>query len=473
MKIHRVAAAAVLCFIVAAGAASAQCVSEVRQIASRSSSPSLVANDTAWSGSILAVASHQSKTPASVYVTFYDEHGTQLYPSTKLPSTADAEIIGLVWTGQDFGLFLRTTDDELILRRIATTGELTGGAIEPLSKLTFADDQEFDLLWSARLQAYVIARTVPSGSQKGLWLTYINLDGTVRSNVNIAMPVSDSLVRVAETETGIIGVFFERDANRDLMMISVHEGQLNVLRQVWTPGDDLVVTAFDGVFAMARTGEAENDRKIIRWQLVDSAGFEVRDEARLLIGSGKDVAPLSLIWNGSELALTYLDSREGFNVQTPSYRIRRFDAVTGEVFSDTYFAAADRTRHRAQTKHDAIWTGTAYIAAAVRDTEDGDDSFLLRLCPLQAHIAAPRTVERGTTVTFNGSGEGGVPEYAYAWHWYETDNALGQTNSIRFDSVGDFPITLTVTDDSGMRTTTTFTVTVFDPGKQRRRGVRH
>jgi hypothetical protein len=472
MKMHRVAAAAVLCFIVAAGSASAQCVSEVRQIASRSSSPSLVANDTAWSGSILAVASHQSKTPGSVYVTLFDEHGTQLYANTKLPSTEDAEIIGIVWTGQDFGLFLRTADDELILRRITTTGELTGGAIEPLSKLDFGDDQEFDLLWSARLQAYVIARTVPAGSQKGLWLTRINLDGTVRSNVNIALPVSDSLVRVAETETGILGVFFERDSNRDLMLISMEEGQPGVLRQVWTPGDDLVVTAFDGLFAMARTGES-GGRKIIRWKLVDSLGFVVRDEARLLIGSGQDVAPLSLIWNGSELALTYLDSRDGFALQTPSYRIRRFDAVSGEVFSDTYFAAADRTRHRAQTEHDAIWTGTAYVAAAVRDTEDGDDSFLLRLCPLQAHIAAPRTVERGTTVTFNGSGEGGVPEYGYAWHWYESENAFGQTNSIRFDSVGDFPITLTVTDDSGMQTATTFIVTVFDPGKQRRRGVRH
>lgn len=472
MKNHRWAAAAVLCFIVAAGSVSAQCVSEVRQIASRSSSPSLVASDTAWSGGILAVAAKQAKEPNSVYVTLFDEHGTQLYPSLKVPPTEDADILGIVWNGQHFGLFLRTVENELILRRISTTGELLGAPIEPLTKLEFDDDHEIDLMWSARLQAYLLARTVPAGSQRGLWLTRVNLDGTVRSNVNVALPVPDSYVRIAETTTGIIGLFFERDVNRDLMILAVEEGQSNVLRKVWSPGDDLVVTALDGIFAMARTGESD-DRKIVRWKLVDSAGFVVRDEARLLIGSGKDVRPLSLVWNGSELALSYLDSRDGFDVQTPSYRIRRFDSVSGEILSDTYFAAADRTRHRAQTEHEFIWTGTAYVAVAVRDTDEGDDSFLLRLCPLKAHITAPRTVVRGETVTFAGSGEGGVPVYAYAWHWFESDNAFGQTTGIRFDTVGDYPVTLTVTDDSGTQTTETFIVTVYDPGKQRRRGVRH
>jgi hypothetical protein len=108
----------------------------------------------------------------------------------------------------------------------------------------------------------------------------------------------------------------------------------------------------------------------------------------------------------------------------------------------------------------------------VRETTEGDDTFLLRVCPLRAEIAAPRVFERGKTVTFHGVAEGGVPGYTYTWQWFERENSTGPTTDIRFEVPGDYLITLTVTDTTGTQTTTTFTITVFEPGKQRRRSVR-
>jgi hypothetical protein len=270
-------------------------------------------------------------------------------------------------------------------------------------------------------------------------------------------------VKLAITETLVLGIFFEQDVSHNLMLLRIEQGQPNYLRKVWTPGidDDLVVTAADNQFILARTDEQPDTRKTIRWKIVDNSGFDVRPDSRLLIGTGQDVKPLSLMARDGEFALSYLDSRDGFATQTPSFRLRRFE-IDGDTISDTYFAAADRTRHRAKSDYDFVWTGSAYASVTARETEEGTDSFLLRVCPLMIHIAAPRTVNRGQTVTFDATAEGGVPPYQYAWKWGERDTATGQTLQIRYDTPGFYTVTLLVTDDSDTVTTQTFSVTVTD-----------
>lgn len=475
MRLRQMAAAAVL-MIVAAEPAVAQCVSSVTQIASRSSANTLVAGPVAWSGNVLAVASNQARN-GSVWAGLYTEDGTLLYPSVKIPSSDDADILGVFWNGNHFAIFFRTFDDQLILRRLSTTGELIGNAVNP-GKILADDDDDIDILYSSRLNAYVIARVVNSTNPRAVWLTYVNLDGSVRRNVTIAVPAQDSLVRVAETASGIIGVWYEAEVSRNLMQVRVQEGERDYVRRVWGPGEDedLVVTSLDNQFVLARTVTQGDGRKTIRWKMVDTLGFDTRQEARLLIGTGEDVQPLQLMARGNELAITYLDSRDGFDVQTPSFRLRRFDPVTGDMISDTYFAAADRARHRAASEHDFVWTGTAYVAVTVRETDDGDDSFLMRLCPLDATIAGPGQTPIGETVNLTAEGVGGVPVYNYRWRVNERGDIVeGPTLALRYDVPGTYQVTLFVEDETDTVVQKTFTLVVFEPTPQqppKRRAVR-
>lgn len=455
--------------LTAAVSISAQCVSEVVQIGSRSSLTSLVAGPAAWNGSMLAVASNQARN-GSVWMTLYDERGTRLYPGVKIPSSEDARIIDVFWNGSHFAVFFETADHKLVLRRFSTTGELIGGAIAPLPTLVLGDDDDLDILWSSRLGAYVMARTAHLPS-RGVWLTIVNPDGTVRSNTQRAVPAPGSLVRVAETDSGVLGVFFEQDVSNNLMYMRVVEGERDFFRKVWTPGDDLVVTSFLNQFVLARTGQQPDSRKTIRWKVIDTNGFDVREDTRLLIGSGLDVRPLALITNGSELALTYLDARDGFGVQDPSFRLVRFN-LANDILADTYFAAADRTRHRAYSEYPFVWTGQAYLTPAVRETDEGDDSYLLRLCPLRAEVSAPGTSTRGDVVTFTGIAEGGVPGYQYVWTWNERDRFEGETLQLRYDVPGTYTVRLTITDATGTVATRTFTVNVIEPSTPKRRAVR-
>lgn len=457
---------------------SAQCTSLVRDIGSRGTAGNLVSGPIAWTGTMLGVSSVDTRN-GSVWFSLYDESGTLLYPSLKIPPSEGAEIVGLVWNGNHFGLFFKTTDKRLILRRISTAAELIGVPIMPLDKLRLEPNDEVDLYWSTTRDAYVMARTV-NAPPRALFLTIINADGTVRSNVQQAniTPAANSFVHLAETASGIIGLFYERDGTRDVMLQRFEAGQKEINRKVWTPGIDLVVTSYDNRFVLARTVLQTNGNESIRWKTVDNLGFDVGVETRLLIGSGKEVEPQSLIvGHNGELALSYFDSRDGVATMDPSFRLRRFSPANGELIADTYFAAADRTRHRATSKHDFVWTGNAYVASVVREIAGADaESYLVRLCPLVVDADGPRSVRVGEPVTFTASAAGGVPSYNYHWTWGDLGFAAGPELTLTFGQVGTFTATLHATDDTGTVVRTTFSVQIVapeEPVKKRRRAVRH
>jgi hypothetical protein len=473
MRRTRIAAAAVLLLMAVAGTASAQCVTEVREIYSRSNSTSLVAGPFAWNGQMFAVASQQASNK-SVWVSFFNEAGDQLFPNVKVPSSDDSELVDILWNGTEFGLFYETEDHRLILRRVSTTGELIGPAIEPLrgDDFVIGDNDELDFVWSADLNAYLIARTANAPAPR-VYLTILERTGLVRSDEEIAPTAPESLVRIdITTGNGVIGIFYEQEGTRHIMLAPIEAGELETIRKVWeTTGPDLVIDARANDFVLARTQTQGDGRKAIRWKIVDTNGREVRQEARLLIGTGLDVAPLSLMARGDEIIITYLDSRDGFDEQIGNYRIRRVN-TDGDTLSDTFFAATDSGRRRAQTPYDFVWTGDAFAAIVVRDTESGDDSFLVRLCALKADISGPRVMHPGDTVTFTGIAEGGVPPYTYVWNWGFFNQAFGATPQIRFDTPGTYVLTLTITDDTGSIATDTFEVTVAPQVKPRRRSVR-
>src|SRR5688572_9676850 len=135
MRSMRVWAAAAVLMVMTAGSASAQCVSEVRELNPHAFN-NLVAGPMAFNGSLIALASVEERTNA-IWVSIYNVAGDLLYESVKLPSTEGAKIVDIVWNGDHFGLFLRTVDEnKLQLRRINTVGEFFGAPVNILPTVT-------------------------------------------------------------------------------------------------------------------------------------------------------------------------------------------------------------------------------------------------------------------------------------------------------------------------------------------------
>jgi hypothetical protein len=457
------AAAAVLTMMATAGSASAQCVSEVQELNLHRFN-NLVAGPVAFNGSILAVASVEDRTDA-VWVSLYSVEGDLLYESIKLPSTEGAEIVDIVWNEDHFGLFLRTPDEnKLQLRRINTTGEYFGAPINLLPTVTFTDANAIDIIWSTQLQRYLIGRTAVE--PRRVWLTQITRDGVMTGNEDLAATVEGSYVKLAMTPAGVLGVFFEAAPSGDLTYLRVTQGERNFSRELGPAGDDLLVATKGEQFVLAETVLDDDDEgHAIDWRIIDTDGFEVREKRRLLVGTGEDVDALALVVLDDEYAISYLDARDGFDREEGSLRLRRFDEV-GEAISDTLFAAADRTRHRAASEH-LFWTGSSFLTIGVRTWEDDDDeSFLIRFCPLNAVITGPRTARRHSPVTFTVAAGGGEPGYQYRW---DLPSGVSEERTVQtvFTVPGVYDVTVKVRDLSGAEVTETLTITITDYPKQR------
>jgi hypothetical protein len=188
--------------------------------------------------------------------------------------------------------------------------------------------------------------------------------------------------------------------------------------------------------------------------------------------SEEDIQALSLVTANGELALTYVAVRAGDPLALGSYRIRRF-ALNGSLINDTLFAAANPFQDRAQSAYPPVFTGNAYVNAALRMMPNGQDraSYLLRLCVLRSAIVSRRVARLTEAVTMAAETTGGVPGYSYAWDF--GDRAPIEREAVvshRYPYAGTYVVTLTVTDASGATFTTTTTVQIVK-GKQR--AVRH
>lgn len=470
----RTAVTAVLMWIAAAGSLHAQCESAIRLIETPTTGTELVAARVAWNGSVLAVASNRLRDD-SVFVTVYDEQGNQLFRTSKIHDSEEAEILDIEWNGDHFGLFYRDNNDRLILRRVSTSAELVGNTVA-IKNIVIDPDDELDIEWNAAEQRYLIARRVNDPSP-AVSLLRVQRDGTIDSNTHLASTAENSLLDLVLTESGAVGIFFEQPSTREIVLLRFQiDGPR--MRSVWSPGDDLVVTAIGEEFVLARTVLGSDGRRSVRWKIIDYRGLEVRQESRLLFGTGKDIRVLSLISRGSELALSYLDARRGFEVDRATVRLLRFTR-DGIAISNTNFAPSTSVPHREATSDDFLWTGSAYLMVATRESSDDTDNYLVRSCPLAAGIAGPRAAHRGDRITLTATPDGGVPPYEYEWRWGETGRASGPTLQQTFETIGDFTYTLTVRDDAGTVATSTFMVTVTEPPPppppppSRRRAVRH
>jgi len=476
----RATAAAVLTLIVA-GAAAADCVTDVRLISTRSSVPNLVAGPVAWSGNVLAVAKTEETNPKALWLGVYDETLNPLFPDRPITTEASSNdgIIALLWNGSELGLFYRTTD-VIRLQRLTAFGEPIGTPIpvNPGRPPRIGDDIE--VVWSAALEAWVVARHIGTGPDRGIWATVVETDGahTLDELIPTSPPGNPHLALVVN-ETGVIGLFHLTTDDNVLLFTTVNTGRFPTTRTISSAGTDVQAAAVGDLFVVARqVGLAPNAE--IRWFVADSNRQIVRPDEMLVDGLDGLPEPIGLVEaDAGELGLTYTLPVPGQPTATPELRLHRF-TIDGDTISDTQFAGADPTATRAIPAFPLIWTRTSFVTTAVRETSSRLDSYLERYCPLRVEIVAPRVHLVGQPVDFSAIVDGGVPAYAYAWTVSRDPGGSksGATIARTFNVTGSRVVTLVVTDDDGASVTSTFTIEIVDeivippPPKTKRRAIR-
>ncbi|MGZ8779531.1 MAG: PKD domain-containing protein [Thermoanaerobaculia bacterium] len=466
----RATAAAVLILFTAV-AAIGDCVTTTRLISTRQSQPNLVNGPVAWSGSVLGVAKTQEGVATAVWFAVYGED-LQTLVGDRLVANDSRDLVALEWTGTEFGLFYRTQNQRLHLQRLTMMGDPIGGpiAITP-SRTVYAGD-EIDVEWSPVFDAYVVARDISQGQHKGIWVTFVEREGTHRTDRKLPVfAAAQSNLSLSVTDSGIVGVFFQ-NLNGTLSFARMTETSIPISNAVsQTPGNYIETAAQGNLFIVVHS-VANGPKTEIRWIVVDTSHQILRPDELLLEGSGDDVWPLALIATEDELALAYLSTEDRDEPINTSYRLRRF-TIDGTTITDTNFAAAGAGAvTRAESEHDFVWTGTSYLQAAVRESQSLLNSHLQRYCPLRVDIATDVAYGRpGQPVVFTALPDGGVPSYTYAWTFGDPQRVFRTQSVARtYEDIGTYTATLTVTDTAGAVVTTTYTVNVVNV---KRRSTRH
>ena len=458
----RATAAAVLILFTAV-AAIGQCVTSARLIATRQSSPNLVAGPVAWSGTVLGVAKTQENVATAVWFAGYSESLDTLVPDRLVANDA-RDIVSLEWTGTEFGLFYRTPNQRMHLQRISMTGELIGGVIPITPGRTVYAGDEIDIEWSGAVDAYVVARNISQGQHKGIWVTYVGRDGTHRSDRKLPVfAAPQSNLSLSVTNTGVAAVVFA-NVSGGISLARMTETTPPISNTVTTTAGNFIETAAQGSRFIIVHSVPNGAKTEIRWLVVDTSHQIVREDALLLEGTGADAWPLALVATDEEIALAYIDAENRDEPLDKEYRLRRF-TMDGTTLTDTNFAAADLgSAARSESNYDFVWTGNAYLQAAFRRSPDRLNSHLLRYCPLRATIGSNMTPARpGRPFVLTAFPQGGVPAYSYAWTFEDPTRIFRSQNVTRtYQKAGTYTATLTVTDNAGATYTTTYRIEVIN-----------
>jgi hypothetical protein len=462
------AVAAVLVILISAAASAADCVTDVRVLSTRASVPNLVNGPSVWTGTGLAVAKSQDGAIGPVWVAVYGDGMETLAGDRQVAGDA-RELISLVWTGVELGLFYRTTNSGFHLQRLSPMGVPIGSpvAITP-SRPVFKGDR-IQVVWSPFHDAYVVARYVTQSSLRGLYITMLEENGAQRSDRPILVtPASVSPLAMAVTPGGVIGAFFHTTNSTLALARMTGSTDTPEVWEVGAGGGALLVAAREERWVIVRTA-SDGGRLVIRWLIVNTAHQVVKSDSLLVERSG-DALPQALVITPDELALSYVDSLLPAETLDDSFRLRRF-SIAGTLIGDTPFAPTDLSALRSVTPHPFAWTGNAYLAATVRESTERLTSYLLRYCPLRVEILAPKKVLVGEIVTFVPEPTGGVPGYSYVWTFSHQAAPEKVTMSPQrtYTTPGTYSTTVTVTDNTGVSTTDTVT---FEVGYPRRRAVR-
>jgi PKD domain-containing protein len=464
MRTLRIAAVAALVWT---GIARGECVSLMRE-ASFGVFNRITAG-VAWSGTVLGVAKVDVSGSRDILFATYSEDLVQLTGDQLVASSTFNGVTAILWNGRDFAVFYEDSSGQLMLQRVSTSGQPVGGSVAIAPNHPLSTQREYDVTWDPVRQLYAVVHSVLAGD-KGLFLALVERDGVLRSETVITALITPPLrPKVAANNSGGIGALFWKNGVVSTRIFDA-TGSGSVIEPVMNARDARI--ASDGTSFIVVGNAPANAPTEIDWAAVDTGG-KIIMPATKLFAKGAEIQPVSLFWNAarSEWALSYLTSLFPFSQVSGDYRLRRFTAA-GDLISDSVFSP-DPVLSKLTTSLPFTWTGTSYVSAAGRAASGTipPDSYVIRHCPLTATIAtAAPSVRAGTTVTFTAKVEGGAGNNTFAWDFGDGRSSSSEVVTIRFDKLGDYPITLRVTDSAGANSVTSTTLHIVTP---RRRAVKH
>lgn len=460
----------------AAATVGADCISTTRTVSQPLVFPSHAAGPVAWTGAIYGVAKMDEPTNVAYFAT-YDADLNQLTADRIVSNTSIANgPLALLWNGSEFALFYQTDALQLVFQRIAVSGAPIGSPIPVVPQHLNWQNQEYDIAWDATRKAYVIFHTIPTGPERGLWLTVVDREGKTLLDSLMSIYFSTrAQPRLAVTPKGELGLVWLRidDGTESLYFMLVNAANdVTAVESVSTVGIDPVIATNGSQFLIVtRRDITASNTSELRAVRVDTKGAIVAADAPFLPARGVDIVPVSLTWNPTlaEWALVYSESVPGFAFFPGETRLRRFNFATPA--SDVSFSP-DPTKSIFAMRYPLVWSGTSYVGSIARTVSriEGSDTHLVRQCPLIATVTAPRDTPLYSQTQFTGTASGGIPSYSYSWDFGDTEKADGPTPRHQYVRTGTYTVTLTVRDTSGSVATTTWTVNVVVP---KRRAARH
>ena len=427
------------------------------------------ATGVAWSGTLLGVAKVDGSNARAISFATYGSDLTQFTADRRIADASFTGVTALLWNGSEFGLFYESPSGQLYLQRISANGDPIGPAVAIAPNHSSSTEREYDVAWDATLQAYVIVHSVITGTDKGMWLTMVNSDGTPRSDEQITIVFSaPAAPRIAVNANGTIAVLFRRPATFSFRIYDAAGIGGNVL-PIMNAREVRIATSGTTFTVVGNT--PSNAPLEIDWAAIDDRGTVTMSATKLFVSKGAEIAPVSLFWNDArgEWALGYLESRFPFNQVAGDYRLRRFTS-SGSLISDSTFSP-DPLQTRLATPLPFAWTGSSYTTAASRSASSSvqPESYVIRHCPLAASVGTQLTyVRAGDLLTLTADVEGGATDRTYAWDLGDGTRATTSTLTHRYDRLGDYTVTLRVTDSAGATSVATLVIHVVTP---RRRAV--
>ena len=456
--------------LILALSAHAECVSTIRAVSQPTVFPNRAAGPVAWSGSVLAVAKNDAdNNNRPIYVSTYDLNLNPLTSDRKAADQTLGGAIALVWNGVEFGLFYQTPAMQLVLQRISAAGELIGGAV-PIAPGLNRPGQEYDIQWEPTRGRYVVIRTIPQGIEKGLVLTMTDRAGITQFEQVINFLLADPATpKIAVGANGALGITWllreNQEAPDQLFFIFVNPNNVpGTPYPVSTVGRGPRIASNGTQFIIMDQAPGGGGTTELRWIRINNSGVQTNAEAKFLSGRGVDVLPVSLLWNGSEWALAYLDAIIGLSQFPGDYRLRRF-TTGGATISDTLFTP-DSNKSSYSTTYPFLWNGQSYVSPIAHfiSAAEGSDSYLVSHCPLIAAMtASTTTVATRIPVTFTANVSGGSPPYTVSWDFGDfTEVKHDPTVAHAFERTGTYTVTLSIVDVAGGTAVATKTITVLD-----------
>ena len=471
---------AVVCGLLLASPAAAQCVSTLVPVSQPVVFPNRAAGPIAWTGSLFGMAKQDADPSTNaIWSAVYDANLNQVRADRLIVAATFAGPRLLLWNGSELAVFYQTPSFQIAFQRIDVNGNPIGGPIAVAPLHVLAPGMEYDAAWDPTRKAYLILHTVTMGFEAGVWLTVIAADGTQKSDEPITFFVANPVFpRVAVTAAGTIGIVYSRSVNggqQELAFAVVAPGTPPTSIATVRAGGANPRLATDGkFFFVVYTLPVSGGSNVLRSVKYDTAGRVATADALLLSGA-PEALPFSLIANAplSEWALLYVMYPAGvLNPSVAETRLRRIPFAGGTT-ADLPFILESSKRSLAP-QSDLTWNGSAYLASVGRvlSLAEGTESYLARHCPFLVSISASTTLTiPNAPITMTANPIGGAPPYSFTWSFGDISGIeRGPTVSHAFRDLGTYTVTVTATDRDGGMTSSTLTITIAN---LRHRPARH